>query len=231
MTRRPAIADLASPPQLSRSIGSQSAWDAARSRARPVLQAASARGERPPSPCRPVDARHARGSARRPVDADGCRVPCAHDRHLRRAVAALERALQDPSWTAPVEQTGAYQSLPPAVILDLDETVLDNSAFQGQLVRDRRPYTEAAWARVGARAPRAAPCRARRHSSTRPRSAACACSTSATAPRREEDEHHREPALARHRRRPAIACCRPASRAGRPTSRRAVRSSPSTTAC
>ncbi len=63
-----------------------------------------------------------------------------------RAVPVLERALQDPSWTAATEQTGAYGSLPPAVVLDLDETVLDNSAFQGQLVRDRQSYTEAAWA-------------------------------------------------------------------------------------
>jgi len=61
------------------------------------------------------------------------------------ALHALDAALEDPSWTALVEQTGAFQSLPPVVILDLDETVLDNSAFQGQLVRDRRSYTEAAW--------------------------------------------------------------------------------------
>jgi 5'-nucleotidase (lipoprotein e(P4) family) len=63
-----------------------------------------------------------------------------------RAVPVLDRALQDPAWTAAVEQTGAYASLPPAVIVDLDETVLDNTAFQGQLVRDRQFYTEAAWA-------------------------------------------------------------------------------------
>src|SRR5262245_59932880 len=43
----------------------------------------------------------------------------------------LEQALTDPSWTAaPREQTGSYQSLPPAVILDVDETVLDNSGYQ-----------------------------------------------------------------------------------------------------
>jgi acid phosphatase len=62
-----------------------------------------------------------------------------------RAVPVLDRALQDPAWTAATEQTGTFGSLPPAVIIDLDETVLDNSAFQGQLVRDRQPYTEAAW--------------------------------------------------------------------------------------
>jgi acid phosphatase len=57
----------------------------------------------------------------------------------------LDTALADPSWTAAVEQTGAYQGFPPAVILDLDETVLDNSAFQGQLIRDRRSYSEDSW--------------------------------------------------------------------------------------
>jgi 5'-nucleotidase (lipoprotein e(P4) family) len=43
----------------------------------------------------------------------------------------LDQALADPSWTAaPREQSGAYQSLPPAVILDIDETILDNSGYQ-----------------------------------------------------------------------------------------------------
>jgi 5'-nucleotidase (lipoprotein e(P4) family) len=44
----------------------------------------------------------------------------------------LDQALADPNWTAlvPKEQPGAYQSLPPAVILDVDETVLDNSGYQ-----------------------------------------------------------------------------------------------------
>ena len=43
----------------------------------------------------------------------------------------LDQALADRNWTAaPREQTGAYQSLPPAVIVDIDETVLDNSGYQ-----------------------------------------------------------------------------------------------------
>jgi 5'-nucleotidase (lipoprotein e(P4) family) len=44
----------------------------------------------------------------------------------------LDQALADPNWTAlvPKEQPGNYQSLPPAVILDLDETALDNSGYQ-----------------------------------------------------------------------------------------------------
>jgi len=47
----------------------------------------------------------------------------------------LEQALADKNWTgAPAEQTGAYQDLPPALILDLDETLLDNSRFQAWMV-------------------------------------------------------------------------------------------------
>jgi acid phosphatase len=43
----------------------------------------------------------------------------------------LDQALRDRGWTAaPAEQTGNYRRLPPAVVLDVDETVLDNSAYQ-----------------------------------------------------------------------------------------------------
>ena len=40
----------------------------------------------------------------------------------------------DPAWTAELTQSGIYDSLPPAVIMDLDELVLDNSKLLGQLV-------------------------------------------------------------------------------------------------
>ena len=44
----------------------------------------------------------------------------------------LDQALADPSWTAiiPKELSTPYQSLPPAVIVDVDETILDNSGYQ-----------------------------------------------------------------------------------------------------
>jgi acid phosphatase len=43
----------------------------------------------------------------------------------------LNQALNDRSWTAaPAEQTGNFGRLPPAVVLDIDETLLDNSAYQ-----------------------------------------------------------------------------------------------------
>ena len=43
----------------------------------------------------------------------------------------LDQALADKTWTAaPVEQKGDFANLPPAVVLDIDETVLDNSLYQ-----------------------------------------------------------------------------------------------------
>jgi acid phosphatase len=62
----------------------------------------------------------------------------------RLARLQLDAALADPSWTAATEQTNAA-GLPPAVILDLDETVLDNSAFEARLAQDASAYSEDAW--------------------------------------------------------------------------------------
>ena len=63
----------------------------------------------------------------------------------RLAQMQLEAGLKDPSWTAALEQTGDFAKLPPAVVLDIDETVLDNSYFQARQVRDRAPYSEERW--------------------------------------------------------------------------------------
>lgn len=38
-----------------------------------------------------------------------------------------------------------WAALPPAIVLDLDETVLDNSWFQARMIREREEYTPAAW--------------------------------------------------------------------------------------
>jgi 5'-nucleotidase (lipoprotein e(P4) family) len=65
----------------------------------------------------------------------------------RLASLQLDTALKNPSWTAALEQTGDVSKLPPAVILDIDETVLDNSYFQARLVRDRAAYSEEGWSR------------------------------------------------------------------------------------
>lgn len=45
----------------------------------------------------------------------------------------LDKGLEDSSWTAAVEQSGDYSNLPPAIIVDVDETVLDNSPFHARL--------------------------------------------------------------------------------------------------
>src|SRR2546427_2742115 len=58
----------------------------------------------------------------------------------------LDQALADPNWTgAPKEQTGAYQTLPPAVILDVDETILDNSGYQAWMVLKGTSFDPKTW--------------------------------------------------------------------------------------
>jgi acid phosphatase len=58
----------------------------------------------------------------------------------------LEQALVDRTWTAaPAEQTGAYQDLPPAVVVDLDETLLDNSAYQAWLIQHATTFDAKSW--------------------------------------------------------------------------------------
>ncbi len=57
----------------------------------------------------------------------------------------LDAALADPQWTAALEQTGSLATRRPAVVLDLDETVLDNSGFQARMTADTTFFTDAAW--------------------------------------------------------------------------------------
>src|SRR5207247_6409128 len=58
----------------------------------------------------------------------------------------LDQALLDPNWTAaPNEQTGAYQALPPAVIVDLDESILDNSAYQACMTLQDTSFDAKSW--------------------------------------------------------------------------------------
>ncbi len=66
------------------------------------------------------------------------------------AARQLPALLEDSTRTAAVEQseqmrTGAYADLPPAVILDVDETVLDNSAYQARLIMDDESYNTESW--------------------------------------------------------------------------------------
>lgn len=62
-----------------------------------------------------------------------------------RAQAALEEALVHPTCTAMLEQAKGCESLPPAVILDLDETVLDNTPFEGALIEQRAGFSRTKW--------------------------------------------------------------------------------------
>jgi acid phosphatase len=58
----------------------------------------------------------------------------------------LDEALADKSWTAtPAEQSGAFQELPPAVILDIDETLVDNSLYQAWMVKNDRTFEPKTW--------------------------------------------------------------------------------------
>ena len=61
------------------------------------------------------------------------------------AQVLLEQTKSQKSWSAALEQKPGYENLPEAVIMDLDETVLDNSPAQGQSVLDRAAYLQDTW--------------------------------------------------------------------------------------
>ena len=62
------------------------------------------------------------------------------------AKARLDQALKDKSWTgAPAEQTGDFKDLSPAVVLDVDETVLDNSGYQTWMVVKGETFNPKTW--------------------------------------------------------------------------------------
>jgi acid phosphatase len=56
------------------------------------------------------------------------------------AKSALDRALNDLSWTAAIEQKKNFKNKPPAVILDIDETVLNNIPFQARSIINGQSY-------------------------------------------------------------------------------------------
>lgn len=63
------------------------------------------------------------------------------------AGARLEQALADPSWSAlpEFERRSGFESLPPAIIVDADETLIDNSAFQARAIRDDSGFEYSRW--------------------------------------------------------------------------------------
>ncbi len=74
-----------------------------------------------------------------------------HDLVLRQiflaAEAKLPEALSDRAWDAlpKGERTNDATALAPAVIVDVDETVLDNTPFEARMVRDNSQFNETAW--------------------------------------------------------------------------------------
>ncbi|HUO83852.1 MAG TPA: HAD family acid phosphatase [Thermoanaerobaculia bacterium] len=63
---------------------------------------------------------------------------------FRMAQELAERGLADPTWSATTRPARAH--LPPAVIVDVDETVLDNSAYQARLILDDTEFGSESWA-------------------------------------------------------------------------------------
>lgn len=63
------------------------------------------------------------------------------------AVLALEKALEDTNWTAYPEQKANYQALKPAIILDIDETVLDNTPYHAALIKENHDFDLKRWNR------------------------------------------------------------------------------------
>lgn len=114
-----------------------------------------------PPPAQP----HPACGAERPVAAGGERATlwirtsaefrAATEIIYRSATAALAPALADPGWSAEPSQTADFAELPPAVVMDIDDTVLDNSAAQARMSLERTCPQEFAavwdaWVREGA---------------------------------------------------------------------------------
>ena len=66
---------------------------------------------------------------------------------FRAAADHLDAALKEKHWDAlvPDERGNAAIGLKPAVVMDVDETVLDNSPYQARLIRDGKEYDEISW--------------------------------------------------------------------------------------
>ncbi|QNP39469.1 5'-nucleotidase, lipoprotein e(P4) family [Lysobacter solisilvae (ex Woo and Kim 2020)] len=65
----------------------------------------------------------------------------------RAAGQRLDAALRDKHWDAlpHEERSNDFARLPPAIIVDIDETVLDNSPSSVRQIREHRGFNEAAW--------------------------------------------------------------------------------------
>jgi 5'-nucleotidase (lipoprotein e(P4) family) len=100
----------------------------------------------PPGSSLPADARHTNENLNGVLWMQtGAEYRASALQAYRAARVQLDAALADRTWTAALEQTGDPSALPPAVVLDLDETVIDNSAFAARQMIDGGRYTPASW--------------------------------------------------------------------------------------
>jgi 5'-nucleotidase (lipoprotein e(P4) family) len=58
----------------------------------------------------------------------------------------MDQALADPLWSAALEQTGDATRLPPAIIADLDETILDDTSYEVRIIRWLGSYSPESFA-------------------------------------------------------------------------------------
>lgn len=71
----------------------------------------------------------------------------SHRQTWRAAERLLDAAVADPAWDAlaPMDRIVPTASLPLAIIVDVDETVLDNSTYQARMVRDDARFADQTW--------------------------------------------------------------------------------------
>lgn len=71
---------------------------------------------------------------------------CAVQQAYRLATENLDKALLDTDWSAALEQQGNVTGLPPAILLDLDETVLDNTRYEVRIISELGQYSPESFA-------------------------------------------------------------------------------------
>lgn len=121
--------------------------------------AACKRGEAPAaaSPAAPVPATAVAPAASGPAADDNLNAVlwvqasseyrALSEQTYRAAADHLDKALAEKHWDALVtgERANAAQGLKPAVIMDVDETVLDNSPYQARLVQGGKEFNDLTW--------------------------------------------------------------------------------------
>ncbi len=118
-------------------VGALAATSCATPPPQPALKSAKAAGR-----CSPTMAFAAGGERATLWLRHSAEYRAASEIIYRAAATALRDGLADPDWTAEPAQSGYLSGLPPAVVMDLDETVLDNSAPQAKMILDETCFAE-----------------------------------------------------------------------------------------